>query len=251
VNKGVGFCYVCELKIFGTKGLLKWWPELRGHRRTAQPEATQGQPTALANPRGQSISAWDDEEPRNYLIGRNIEEDLCRKLNIMWVPSESAMAMMMTSISPEFRPAPWIRKIRSADSKWRPGGNDIKAYCYGFGIQYLREGANTVVLTEGIFDILSSGLLGMAIALLGAAAREVWADWLLNVRGLENVVLWFDEDVKGAKADKAIKEMLMDVWGLNVMSLRTVKDPKHYWGRGESVVREFLSGFDNNENFIL
>lgn len=234
VSKGVGYCFKCELKVFGKEGLYRIWPELEGQAETKPAEFANPISTHLANPQVFGVNAWEVPESRHYLMEKYLTESLCRMLPIYWVPLDSQFAIMADPLSPEYPEAPWCRAL-SEKAKWRPlTGTQSKAY--GWGIRYLPRNIDSVVMCEGIFDILTSGLVGQAVALLGTRAREVWPSWCRS-RGVKKVSIWLDADDKGDEALFLRLIPLFKAWNIEVRPLLTKKDPKRYVNQGKAIVR--------------
>jgi DNA primase len=81
------------------------------------------------------------------------------------------------------------------------------------------------LLTEGIFDLISTGLESKGIALLGSAPNYVKFYWLS--KNISKAVVWMDADPAGYKANDYIKEMC-DFFHIPCEIVLAKKDPKRY-----------------------
>ena len=133
VAKGMGFCYACEVKIYGQEGLNRWYPELVGQHRMPRPTMRLGPSPAILQPSVFGYHAWDHEDTRWWLVEKGVPEHVSREIPIMWIPSENVMAVTMDPLSSEVLPHTWQRDVRQADNKWRPAAGGHSAY-YAFGV---------------------------------------------------------------------------------------------------------------------
>jgi len=83
---------------------------------------------------------------------------------------------------------------------------------------------------EGIFDVLSTDMLGYAFATLGTRVRKNPEDTLMSLLRLSNVeelFVWFDWDDGGRKGTQEVMG-LCNRWGIDCQDLTSVikRDPK-------------------------
>jgi hypothetical protein len=209
VSKEIGWCHYCS-KVFtkiNTDGENLSW------------SATPGKDSELA--------VFNDEA-RRFLESRGVTELDMVTLPIKWDGEQ--LIFPIHSPAPEFPP----RKMRRLLDwgKWLvEKGIDRKFYC--FGIDVLRP-AKDVILVEGIFDVLTPGFHGYAIAILGTQLHDTLLVWLEMNR--EKVYLWLDPDEAGMKATRVIRKRL-ELAGVDVEEIKAGREPGDC-NRDDALVQE-------------
>jgi DNA primase len=82
-----------------------------------------------------------------------------------------------------------------------------------------------IVMVEGTFDLLSSGLLGYGVALLGTAINDTWASWVK--KNFRAVAVWLDPDEAGRAGAVKIGKRL-NAWGIPFRVIDHPVDPKNH-----------------------
>lgn len=200
--KNVGFCHSCHRKVSGERqfakafdGQMSLQPKYQG------PEARGPDPELF-------LSAVVDKKARAYLNGRWVSEAQIIERDIRYYAQR--IYVPVTPLSPEFPPG-WICRRIHGEKGWRALPGLRKAhYVYG-----RRPEGQTVVLVEGVFDVLSPGLYGIAVALLGTHLSNTHLAWLRT--HYKRVIVWLDPDVPGQAAAKGIVRQLRaaGLWARN------------------------------------
>ena len=232
VLKKVGHCFVCDCIITGEYNMMKATKGL-GEYLYLPPL---GKDYQHLRERGEFhySNAWDDEKAREFLKARGIDESLARAVPFAFSPEDRVTSVQVEGISPEFPPYSVYRFTDNEDSFWILPKKSQSAY-YGFNVQRFSQSKKGLVLMEGIFDVLSSGLYHYGVALCGSTLGDkvinAWCTWLeLHA---SKVAIWFDPDKAGAKGSKEIKKQL-DIWGIPNKIITSEKNPKDYrWSNEE------------------
>lgn len=174
--------------------------------------------------------AWDSPIAHQFLTSpeRRISELIARFLPIWHLPALKLIAVDLDPVSPEFPPA-FVYRPEDGKNKWMALPT-VRMANYCFGLQaWAREPSPILVVCEGVFDVLSTGLYSKAIAVMGSKLRTPLACWLnLAYRNKPFIAItWTDADRPGEVADKQFAAALKG-WGIPSISLRTPKDPKWY-----------------------
>jgi 5S rRNA maturation endonuclease (ribonuclease M5) len=221
INKKVGRCWVCDHVIVGEENMLA---QVGGciEYYVSTPLAKNYQ---TIKERGDFHygNAWDNKGAREFLIERNIDEYLSKVIPIKYCSKSDVISIQVESITPEFPPYSLYR-YPSSDSFWiMPKG--VKSKYYGFNVEkFSNKKVNGLVLCEGIFDILSSGLYNYGIALCGSSMDQSWCIWLAE--HTNRVLIWLDPDSAGKKGANKISSLL-SIWGIEHKVLNTSKEPKN------------------------
>lgn len=77
---------------------------------------------------------------------------------------------------------------------------------YAFGHEVIPEESRNVILVEGVFDVLSPGLYGYAMALLGVHLSGTQLAYLVN--RFDEFLVWLDPDKPGQLAAHKICKRL-------------------------------------------
>ncbi|MCB1711787.1 MAG: toprim domain-containing protein [Candidatus Riesia sp.] len=158
-----------------------------------------------------TTNAWDFPSSRAYLMRRGVSESIARKAPIYYVESRDALCILANPIDSFLDPEVTLyRGVKGYPSKFiSPDG--CKMGRYGYGLSHISQDTRAVVVVEGAFDLLSTGLLGLGIALLGTSFDKNWIAFF-KAR-FDYVVLWFDNDLAGDKARTKMIPML-EAWGI-------------------------------------
>lgn len=219
VVKCVGKCFVCDHIIVGsfqmereTQGLgeYTWNPPLGNNHQYLKERGNL-----------HYSSAWENSEAREFLEKRNISERLCKTVPINYSPESNVMSVQVDSISPEFEPYS-IYRTPTEDSFWRLP-KKVKSGYYGFNIRNMNPDFGLVIF-EGVFDVLSSGLHPIGIALCGSSMNNAWCIWLSK---FPKVAIWMDPDEAGEKGAASISEKL-EQWEIPHKIIRSEKEPKKH-----------------------
>lgn len=205
--KDIGWCHVCERVYFKRDGIFH-----------AGVEGTPLRKVSIGH--GDMAYAWTVPEAREYLEGRRVSGLDALTCDIMYRPETKELVVPVTSPSPDIPPARMKRNIEGKGWYFE-GGADKKPYCFGW--EAVRDsGRTSCVLVEGIFDVLSPGLRGYGIALLGTSLFDLLGLWLeLNMKV---VYVWLDpgerEDLKARHMVKILKAL-----GINAYYIRWGQEP--------------------------
>lgn len=218
----IGWCHSCQLVIKSARHLAKLCNNFTEVDQT-KPWVDHSGP--LYSNSNSMPYAWDIPEARKVLKGRKVTEEDSRKANILWLEEFKYLICPTDPISDEMEVGCWYRSIYGFPNKWIPRPDTPTSY-YGFGQRFIPEDRKAILLVEGIYDILSSGLLGYAVALLGTNLSVSWLRYIKK-RGWK-IILWLDPDRAGrsasAKYTKAFEE-----WGIPVvMDCMSIMDEDYF-----------------------
>lgn len=101
-------------------------------------------------------------------------------------------------------PMAWMRRNIEYGG-WRASDGMRKAH-YAFGHEAIPMDRRNVVLVEGIFDVLSPGLHGYSLALLGVHLSGTQLAYLVN--RFDSFLVWMDPDKPGQVAASKIVRKL-------------------------------------------
>lgn len=220
VRKTVGRCWVCPRFVTTYKGLLN------AIKNPEDIEDVSFFKTPMRHPKTSHTNlcnAWDHWKSKDFLLSRGINELTARQENITYDPKLNTAYMEVTSISPDLPDSCLWRQL-TPTGKWlfRKG---TKAIYYAWGWEKFVNSQKKVLLTEGIFDLLTTGLHPKGIALLGSSPNKIKFHWLRkNVSG---VVVWMDADAAGYKANSYFEEVC-DYFNIPCKIFLAEKDPKRY-----------------------
>jgi len=223
VRKNTGWCFACETPFFHRPSEVEGY-----HDDTHYVEEI--------NINDSDIT-YQFEEPnqeiKNYLNSRRICADkyyvFRYKNNTIYFPVESP--------SPEFIQG-WI--YRKIDNKFYSScfGLRKKTGGYVFGLSKLTRNNNYITITEGPFDILSPGLFGYGISLLGTELFETTEYWL--ARNFDKILFWLDPDAE----KKAIK--YADKFA-KIYNKQTAAVINHEHDPGDCMCYEFINAMKAGE----
>lgn len=218
VFKLEGCCFSCGIVIKGWREFRKHYPDLdeNAPEQGRQPVRNNG-PERLP---GSLIRADRSCEASDYLLSRYVDKDLADIANASYNPETAELVFPITSPEPGM-PVSWVKRRISPEGQWivAPGTTRSK---YAYGWDYIPKDREQVVLVEGIFDVLSPGMLGYSVATFGITLSLDLLAWV-NSR-FRYVWLWYDPDASGDKARENISFALR-AWGIRHSILRTPTDP--------------------------
>ncbi len=169
------------------------------------------------------INAWDHKKSREFLSNRRVGELICRENKILYHPQENKLYVNLKPISPDLPDVFLSRRIQT-ESKWYVK-KATKGIYYAWGWEKFANSKKNVLLCEGIFDLLSTGLYKKGMALLRSDLNDIWFMWLR--KHVNKVTLWFDADKAGDKAVKQISEKCL-FHQIPFSVVKTKNDPKSY-----------------------
>lgn len=220
---GFGWCHVCNYKIIGWAqfkkifaGDLKYVPPPKNEVRVQRE-------TRISHP-DQWDNAWDHPRSRSLMLERRLKESIVRQVPIGFVEEEDAVVAEIDPVTRELPQRVIYRRLSGGLQKWicLPGTAMAN---YGFGLRHLNKGLRAVVVMEGTFDLLSSGLLGYGVALLGTALNDSWASWIKS--RFSAVAIWLDPDDAGMAGSGKISSRL-DKWGIPHKVIHNPVEPKNH-----------------------
>lgn len=220
VVKTVGRCWVCPEYVTSYKGLFRAVNDPNSFEEISffkspvkHPKTT---PQFLCN-------AWDHPKSREFLIGRGVKELISRREEIVYDSKLNTAYVPVTSISPDLPKSVLWRQL-TAGGKWyfRKG---TKGIYYAWGWEKFVNSQKKVLITEGIFDLLSTGLESRGIAMLGSHPNPVKFHWLR--KNTSGIVVWMDADKAGYNANDYFQEKC-DYFGIPCKIFLAEKDPKCY-----------------------
>lgn len=204
--KKVGHCKVCGFspkgEIPGMEEMANWEPrevsvhkDLVGHKYQ---------------------SPWIDLDCRQYLKARGVSLQQVKVFQIKHNVDRNCLEVPVSPIAPEYTPTSLIRFHRNYGSKWMPNAGFNKLnYMFNLDILKIRKTLNgSILICEGIFDVLSANLESHAVALLGTQITDRMLDLLCDF----HVYTWFDWDDAGRKA-AADMQKAGETWGFTVTDL--------------------------------
>ncbi len=230
--KARGFCFggQCQTKVrgvedykalfAGSSGVSPLFAKPRDYREDPKPEKID--PTASDDP-------WDYPEARGFLGGEPPKgRGLSRE--VVWEGGIRARgSRIRVSLDPVCRNHPPYVYVRSADgsSPWMPERAGVRRQSYVYGLKAWEqvEPYLQVVLFEGIFDVLGTGLYGRALALMGSSLSQDLARYLGEAYPGLRAYYWPDPDPAGqAGAVKA--SATLAGWGIPCARVDTVGKPE-------------------------
>ena len=192
-SRGLGRCFTCD------KGYNEvTFGKLLGRElSTEQPKVNWRRPMPSVG----FIDAWSDSRCRAYLTGRGIDStqaEMCGALYAddqvhfpVWSPFGDPLMLMRRSILP-------------GEKNWRSFATSKENYLFG---EWLVHGP--VVLVEGVFDVLTPGLWGRAVATLGKSISFDMAQWM--AAHSRRLYIWYDEDAPGIEGAVHVASLLTNL----------------------------------------
>lgn len=123
-----------------------------------------------------------------------------------YCPQDLRLYFDLTATSPNAPPLQTSRSIWPSQRGWVVTGSR-RGYFYGI----LPQNSDTIILMEGINDVIGSGLYGKAIAMLGTTlGADVQAH--LFAKGFRNIIIWLDPDAAGLSGAAKLKKQLRGIF---------------------------------------
>ena len=210
LQKLLGSCFNCGKKVLGLGQFS------RVFKTVSVLEETRSQ-TALKERAGKDLVKITDDEAMPalfYLSSRGVDYGLAQKAGLRYSPSQQRVYCPIWSPLNGFPPSWKSRSILPGYKGWMGEAGD-KAKHYLFGNRFSLSDP-VIVLVEGVFDVLSPGLWGRALSLLGSSLSREIEYWLGEK--FRHVVLWLDPDHAGVTKSRGIAERLAG-WGIAVTNL--------------------------------
>lgn len=214
VVKHKGICHSCDLRVYSLEDFRKLFALTEFDLADGPAFDPKGDPFTLQRDPLFWTNAWDVPKARMVLIGRRITEEVARQVPIGCVHGDKLL-ISVDSIESNLPRGIWYRGVKGWPSKWISLPN-TQASCYAFGLSFIPPERKTVLIVEGIYDVLSTGLLGHAIAILGTKMQWQWP-YYLRKRGWK-VVIWLDPDRAGLAASPKLLRFLQTA-GISAMDL--------------------------------
>jgi hypothetical protein len=228
-EKNQGHCKSCHFKIYSIKQLIKIYGDA-GYYYTTPPWLQKDRDPDASPIRHYSswdVNAWDNERSRNFLISRRVSEEVSRQVPLYYVAEKDALCLTIDPISEDYEKDITLwRGVGGYPPKFIPVGGHANRptlmSLYGFGLRHVPPGRRAIALFEGAFDVLTTGLLGWAIALLGTSFDKNWMAYLTK---FDYIVVWLDPDKAGMGArDKLLPQLKS--WGIKYFDLTKQSDKK-------------------------
>ena len=229
-----GFCQSCKFKIIGLKQFYAIFNrDVLLHRIPPWLRGTLEEDSPLRHWTSWENNAWDSQVSREFLRARFVTEKVSREAPLYYVSEKDALCLTIDPISPDFEEDLTLwRGVKGFPAKFIPiGGSDTRPTylsMYGYGLKHIPPTRKCIALFEGAFDILSTGLLGWAVALLGTNFNDAWLSYLSR---FSYIVLWLDPDKAGMSArDKLVERFEHDGIEYLDLTLKLDKDGKKIGG---------------------
>lgn len=147
--------------------------------------------------------AGDHSFARSYLKKRNVGRRTTHLANIWVMPTKEILIFPLHNLREPEVPTPYYRHTRSGTVMRWSGEAGFEKSHHIYGGEYIVDKRAVIVVAEGIFDILSSGLLGLGISALGAVTSPFLMGWLAT--HCDEVWLMPDGDAGGVSFAKDMK----------------------------------------------
>lgn len=204
ISRRKGFCFHCKVKVGSAASL---------HRLLGL-EVPEQEKASTVERRQQSLQEVSEKVPvwgteaEAYLITRKVRPDLAAEIGMLYEPGRRKIH------APIWSPVGLPRSFKSrsvvpGEKGWMSRSGD-PAVGYLFGDPPKRN----PVLVEGVFDVLTPGLWGTALALLGSMLYTPIEWWI--ARTFPEVTLLLDPDavVKAKKIEHSLVSFGVRVWNL-------------------------------------
>lgn len=164
------------------------------------------------------VPAYQRYDAAVYLTSRGVTKEIAERVGIL--ATQDRIHVPCRSPLPHRHPIFMSRSIVPGQKGWMTArGVDKSNYWFdgNHAIELTADGEKPLILVEGIFDVLTPGLLGRAVAVLGSKLSVGMESWLARMhgRGCGRVLIWFDPDDAGELGAKAIMAKLR-TYGCNV-----------------------------------
>lgn len=249
IVRGFGHCWSCKQVVTGWKAFYKQFGDGTEQAPTIEP--------GLRQETDELEPAWEQtsyEPAGEYLFSRGVNKQLAQEVGIMY--RDNRIYIPVTSQVAGDAPFWMHRSILPDSHGWMaPPVTPKSAYWFGYP-QYWRcyqadkdiRGAGCpLLLVEGIFDVLTPGLYGNAVALLGSQLSAVLEAYIGHVH--PEVWLWLDNDDAGIEGSYKIYKQLLNL-GVKVRNVpyegefQDYKDPSAFSPRDASEYLDRCGFFD-------
>lgn len=179
-SKGIGWCHYCKRTV---------------RRKDVQVEDGSDfvfDPQVLPGIHVHTTFAWENAYAKKYLEGRWVSEPLSYTTGIRYDAERGSIKVPIHSPAPEFPLSYQVRSI-SPGGHWYTEAKERKEYC--FGLPWVPPNRKEILLVEGIFDVLSPGWLGYAIATLGTTLSDTLCLFLAS--RFSFIHIFYDPDMAG------------------------------------------------------
>lgn len=207
VHKHMGNCFNCQLKVLGMGQFSKWF-------RVEVVETRKQAPLPATKPGKDLVKIESDEAlpALMYLTSRGVDYGLAQRAGLRYSPSQQRLYCPIWSPLTRYQPSWKSRSILPGYKGWMgEAGDRGKFYLFGKRVE-----GPLIVLVEGVFDVLTPGLWGQALSLLGSSLSREIEYWLAET--YTKVILWLDPDATGVKKAQDIYARLSG-WGIPVVNL--------------------------------
>lgn len=126
----------------------------------------------------------------DYLRSRRVSVNDAVRYGIRWEPG--ARELYLPIWSPLLGKTSWVRRKIDGKAYYNDGARNI-SWLFGRENQVRKD---YIIIVEGPFDVLSPGLWGQAVSLLGSNMSEQVEMWLHEMQFSE-IYLWLDPDSAG------------------------------------------------------
>lgn len=89
--------------------------------------------------------------------------------------------------------------------------------------------SDTLLVAEDILSVIRLGRFARSLSILGTWVNDSFLSYVLE-HGFKRVICWYDNDPAGYKAARSSRRKLK-LMGVDVLTVRTDKDPKRYSNR--------------------
>lgn len=166
------------------------------------------------------INAWDNPKAQSFLMGRGLTEGVVREAQIMYNVNSPSLYLKVLPVIPD-KPVGYI--YRKLPKGFWSVASGLSGF-YGWNQQICLT-RRTVLICEGVFDLLSTGLYRDGVALLGSSPGQPWFRFFRENRN--RLILWFDPDKAGLEATKKISELCI-YYGIDFDVIYSKLNPKDY-----------------------
>lgn len=136
--------------------------------------------------------AGESSRALQYLCSRWVDAALANQVGILYSYERDAISVPIHSPALEFPRSYQTRSI-SPGGHWYTEAKERKEYC--FGLPWIPPNRKEILLVEGIFDVLSPGWLGYAIATLGTTLSDTLCLFLAS--RFSFIHIFYDPDMAG------------------------------------------------------
>lgn len=192
-SKGIGWCHYCK-KVVRRKDI-----EIEdGSDFILDSQGYSGNSSSTS-------PAWENVVAGKYLKSRWVDELTSATVGIRYDAERESIRVPIHSPASEFPMSHQVRGIYPG-GRWYTEAKERKEYC--FGLPWVPISRKEVILVEGIFDVLTPGWLGYAIATLGTTLSDTLC--LFLVERFNRIYIWFDPDPAGRSGgEKVLRQLHM------------------------------------------